>query len=43
MGPYTSLSSEIGGWALIGAWGLKEMNMVSENSAKFPLELCSSK
>ena len=28
MGPYISLSSEISGRALIGAWALKGMNMV---------------
>ena len=33
MGAYISLSSEIGGWALIEAWTLKGMNTVYSGAA----------
>ena len=34
MGAYISLSSEIGGRALIGAWALKVMNMVYQSGIR---------
>ena len=33
MGPYINLSSEMGGWVLIGTWTLKRRNTVIKKSA----------
>ena len=38
MGPYISLSSEIGGWVLIGAWALKGINTVCSDKLKLSIQ-----
>ena len=39
MGPYISLTLEIGGWGLVGAWALKGMNMVIGITSRRPIFL----